>query len=156
MSSPTSFPSSAHSLLPCSLFSPSDLAALPFQPFRPGVVQYPLYNVTDGPSARILKYSPGAKVPFHVHRGFENIIVLDGSQEDEFGVVKKGQMRTHYPGSGHSLSSPEGCIILAIYERPVHFFADSPDCSLQHPSPEAVQSAKDAWSRYETCVDFLM
>ena len=93
-----------------------------WQPFRDGVEIHRLYgNGSAGPSAVLLKFQPGGKIPRHLHEGFEHILVLSGSQVDDFGEVKTGELRIHLPGSAHSVSSAAGCLVLAIYERPGAF-----------------------------------
>ena len=93
---------------------------LDWQPFRPGIEIHRLYQtVTDGPAAALLKYAPGATVPAHDHSGYEHIIVLSGSQQDERGVYPTGTLVINPPGSGHTVTSEAGCIVLIIWEKPV-------------------------------------
>ena len=42
-----------------------------------------------------------------------------GSQEDERGRYRAGALVVNPPGSAHNVSSDEGCIVLALWERPV-------------------------------------
>ena len=96
--------------------------AVPWPPFRDGVELHRLYGSGEaGASAALLRYAPGARVPTHVHPGYEHILVLAGSQVDERGVHGTGTLVVNPPGSSHSVSSPEGCIVLAIWEQPVAF-----------------------------------
>jgi anti-sigma factor ChrR (cupin superfamily) len=96
--------------------------SLPFTPFRPGVERHMLYDTgNDGPSAALLRYAPGAEVPPHQHIGYEHIIVLSGAQEDERGRYPAGAMVINPPGTQHHVRSPEGCLVLAIWNRPVRF-----------------------------------
>ncbi len=97
-------------------------AGIPWQPFHEGVEIHRLYGdgVTGG-TAALLRFSPGGKIPLHHHAGYEHILVLAGSQVDDFGEVSAGELRIHKPGSAHSVSSEAGCIVLAIYEKPVSF-----------------------------------
>jgi len=67
----------------------------------------------------LLRYAPGASVPSHVHHGIEHIIVLEGSQRDEGGEHRAGSILVHGPTTRHSVSSETGCVVLAIWERPV-------------------------------------
>ena len=92
---------------------------LPFAPFRPGVEIHRLYGDGSGPSAALLRYAPGGSVPLHEHQGFEHVLVLDGSQEDERGRYPAGTLAVNPPGSRHSVRSPEGCVALLVWERPV-------------------------------------
>jgi anti-sigma factor ChrR (cupin superfamily) len=96
--------------------------SVPWRRFRDGVDIHRLYgNVEAGASAALLRYAPGSSVPQHVHRGHEHILVLAGSQSDERGHHRAGTLVVNTPGSRHSVSSAEGCIVLAIWEQPVVF-----------------------------------
>ncbi len=104
-----------------------DMAArgdsLAWQLFREGVDLFQIYGAMgeEGPSACMLRFQPGAKVPRHLHAGFEHIIVLSGSQTDDGGTIKAGDMLISPPGTDHAIVSEEGCIVLAIYIAPVTF-----------------------------------
>jgi anti-sigma factor ChrR (cupin superfamily) len=56
-----------------------------------------------------------------LHEGCEYILVLEGAQEDERGVYPAGTFLVNEPGSRHSVKSPEGCTVLAIWAKPVVF-----------------------------------
>jgi len=89
---------------------------------RPGVEQHVLYGgAPDQPSAAILRYAPGAHVPYHRHVGHEHIYVLDGSQRDERGTYRAGTFVVNPPGSAHDVRSDDGCTVLIVWERPVAF-----------------------------------
>jgi anti-sigma factor ChrR (cupin superfamily) len=60
----------------------------------------------------------------HEHRGFEHIYILSGSQSDENGRLNAGTLMVHLPGTRHSIQSEEGCLVLAIYEKPAKFVTD--------------------------------
>ena len=92
-----------------------------WQPFREGVEISELYAVDNGMASAFLRFSPGARLPRHCHAGHEHIFVLRGSQQDENGVHRAGAMLLHPPGTCHNVSSPEGCIVLAIWGKPVTF-----------------------------------
>ena len=108
-------------------FSIRDLFAQPFdasrfawEPFRPGVEMCPLYGgAPDAPAAALLRYAPHASVPRHVHRGYEHILILSGAQQDERGRYEAGTLLVSEPGTSHKVSSEQGCVVLAIWERPV-------------------------------------
>ena len=92
--------------------------------FRDGIEVHWLYRGDgDAPSAALLKYQPGATVPRHSHPGYEHIYVLQGAQSDEYGEHAKGSLTINPPGSAHSVSSPKGCIVYAVWEKPVRFEA---------------------------------
>ncbi len=93
---------------------------LAWSPFRPGIEIHPLYQTdAPGPSAALLRYEAGATVPAHDHSGYEHIIVLSGSQQDERGVYPAGTLVINPPGSSHAIASEFGCIVLIIWEKPV-------------------------------------
>jgi anti-sigma factor ChrR (cupin superfamily) len=96
--------------------------SLDWKPLRPGIWIHRIYQVSpDGPSAAFLRYQPGATLPRHTHAGLEHIFVLAGSQQDERGVYEAGSMTVNPPGTSHNVSSPNGCIVLVLWERPVIF-----------------------------------
>lgn len=95
---------------------------LPWKPFGDGVDIYRLYgNDEAGPTAALLRFRPGGRVLLHQHTGFEHIFVLSGSQVDENSRAETGTLIINPPGTSHSILSEHGCIVLAIYEKPVKF-----------------------------------
>ena len=99
-----------------------DLSEFQFQPFREGVDKARLfYDEAAGHEVALIRYSPGAGVPFHTHTGYEHIFVLEGSQQDERGRYAAGSLIVNPPGSGHSVRSEGGCVILGFWERPIRF-----------------------------------
>ncbi len=95
---------------------------LSWKPFRDGVEIHYLYgDGIQGPSAALIRYRKGARVPLHEHVGYEHIIVLSGSQVDQHGTAAAGTLSINRPGTRHELASDAGCIVLAIYEKPVKF-----------------------------------
>ena len=71
------------------------------------------------------RYAAGSKVPRHRHEGTEHIYVLIGTQRDERGEYETGAHVVNLPGSVHSVSSPEGCVVFVVWERP-NTFIDEP------------------------------
>jgi anti-sigma factor ChrR (cupin superfamily) len=95
---------------------------IPWKPFRDGVEIHHLYgDGIHGPSAALIRYRKAAHVPMHEHLGYEHIIVLSGSQKDQNGEAAAGTLTINPPGTRHELASDTGCIVLAIYEKPVKF-----------------------------------
>ena len=101
------------------LFDPAKLDALQWQPFRPGVEIYPIHGSGNATAAALLRYQKGARVPRHSHPAHEHIVVLSGSQSDEHGRYGAGTVVVNLPGTRHSVVSEDGCVVLAIWERPV-------------------------------------
>jgi anti-sigma factor ChrR (cupin superfamily) len=83
---------------------------------------YRLYgDGKSGPATALLRFRPGARIALHEHTGYEHILVLAGSQVDENGGADAGALIVNPPQTRHSVSSETGCIVLAIYEKPVAF-----------------------------------
>jgi len=97
---------------------------LAWRPFKEGVDIYRLYGDGEtGPTAALLRFRAGGRVPLHEHTGYEHIFVLSGSQVDENSRADTGMLIINPPGTSHSILSEAGCIVLAIYEKPVRFLA---------------------------------
>ncbi len=97
---------------------------IPWQPFHEGVDIHRLYgDGVHGPTAALMRFRRGGKVPLHHHDGYEHIVVLSGSQHDQNSRADEGTLIVNPPGSAHSVVS-DGCIVLAIYEKPVAFGPD--------------------------------
>jgi anti-sigma factor ChrR (cupin superfamily) len=96
--------------------------SLRWERMREGIEIARLYATPDGgPSAALLRYTPGARLQRHEHTGFEHIFVLAGSQVDDSGEHHAGALLIHGPGTSHTISSKHGCVVLAVWERPVRF-----------------------------------
>jgi anti-sigma factor ChrR (cupin superfamily) len=99
-------------------------ADFPWQPMRPGIEMHRLYGGEPGdagPSAALLRYAPGASLPRHGHPGHEHIFVLEGSQVDDSGTYAAPCFVVNPPGSSHAVRSPDGCLVLVIWNAPVAF-----------------------------------
>lgn len=101
---------------------PERLHEFPWEPLRPGVEISRLFVDEAGRTKlALLRYAPGATVPPHEHEGTEYIQVLAGAQQDERGSYPAGTLLVSPPGSRHSITSPQGCLVLAVWEAPVRF-----------------------------------
>lgn len=99
-----------------------DYDTLEWKYFRDGISIYQIYQSSDSEaSAALLKYENGASAPNHEHLGYEHIFVLEGSQQDERDIYKAGDLVINLPGTTHSIISTYGCVVLAIWEKPVKF-----------------------------------
>jgi anti-sigma factor ChrR (cupin superfamily) len=95
---------------------------IPWVSYKDDIEIFRLYgDGVTGPTAALLRYRPGGEVPLHEHVGYEHIFVLSGSQQDEYGTYEAGSFAIHPPGTRHKVISESGCIVLAIYEKPVKF-----------------------------------
>ncbi|AUH65285.1 cupin domain-containing protein [Paracoccus zhejiangensis] len=59
----------------------------------------------------IVRYAPNSAFPEHVHSGGEEILVLDGTFQDEHGDYPAGSYFRNPPGTAHSPAAAEGCTI---------------------------------------------
>jgi len=59
----------------------------------------------------LAKWDPGSRFHRHTHPGGEEILVLEGTLEDEHGRYPKGTWLRNPPGSTHAPFSGEGCVI---------------------------------------------
>lgn len=102
---------------------PGALSQLPgYEPLRPGVdILYLYKDAASGASSALLRYAPGARVPEHRHEGHEHVFVLSGEQRDHLGSYPAGTFVINPPGTSHEVSSPEGCLVLIVWQRPVSF-----------------------------------
>ncbi|WP_067224239.1 cupin domain-containing protein [Stappia indica] len=78
-----------------------------------GVERKMLYRV-GGEIARatsLVRYAPGSAFPAHTHDGGEEILVLEGTFQDEHGDYPAGSYFRNPPGTAHSPASAEGCVI---------------------------------------------
>ncbi|MCE7030583.1 cupin domain-containing protein [Jiella avicenniae] len=103
----------------------ADPAAARFEPFRDGVEIARLSGAGDGGETALLRYAPGASVPMHEHTGLETILVLAGSQSDDHGTYRAGDLVLNQPGSRHRVWSEEGCLVLISWAAPVRILGEA-------------------------------
>jgi len=60
----------------------------------------------------IVRYAPESAFPRHVHGGGEEILVLDGTFQDEHGDYPAGTYFRNPPGTSHIPAAKDGCTIL--------------------------------------------
>ena len=63
----------------------------------------------------------GARLPRHRHTGLEQSFILQGSLVDEDGACTAGNFVWRRPGSVHGAWSPDGCLVIGIFESPNEF-----------------------------------
>lgn len=82
--------------------------------WQPGLVQglqvMPLHTYGTEQVA-LVKWEPRTQFDHHAHPGGEEIFVLEGVFEDEFGQYPKGTWLRNPPSSVHTPFSREGCLI---------------------------------------------
>lgn len=84
------------------------------QAWLPGLVEgltvMPLHEY-KGEHVALVKWEPNTLFQPHTHFGGEEIFVLEGTFEDEFGMYPKGTWLRNPHGSRHTPFTKEGCII---------------------------------------------
>ena len=78
-----------------------------------GVERRMLFRV-GGEVARatsIVRYAPGSAFPRHTHGGGEEVLVLEGTFQDEHGDYPAGSYFRNPPGTSHVPASQKGCTI---------------------------------------------
>ncbi|MBL4670917.1 MAG: cupin domain-containing protein [Arenicella sp.] len=103
---------------------PDGLQFVPYQKgLRVGVDIAILFDETEenpnGADCAFIRYQPNAYVPGHVHMGYETVLVLQGDYIENGHTYLPGTFIVRAPGTCHSMSSKDGCIILASRYRPV-------------------------------------
>ncbi|NJN76231.1 MAG: cupin [Synechococcaceae cyanobacterium RL_1_2] len=76
----------------------------------PGLAVMPLHS-HQTENVALVKWSPGAKFQPHRHYGGEEIFVLEGTFEDEYGIYPQGTWLRNPHNSLHHPFSREGCTI---------------------------------------------
>ena len=104
-----------------------DVASLPWMPTKyPGITMKTLMeNKTTGLLTALFRWEPGARLPLHEHVDIEQSFVLEGSFEDDAGVVSAGNFIWRPAGSRHEAWSREGAVVLAFFLQPNKFLVDS-------------------------------
>lgn len=59
----------------------------------------------------IVRYAPGSAFPTHVHGGGEEILVIEGTFQDEHGDYPAEAYFRNPPGTAHKPASQDGCTI---------------------------------------------
>lgn len=78
-----------------------------------GVERRMLFRVGDevARATSIVRYAPESAFPRHVHGGGEEILVLEGTFQDEHGDYPAGTYFRNPPGSSHVPAAKDGCTI---------------------------------------------
>ena len=102
-----------------------------------------LYQDQDkGEMTCLLKWEPGASLPFHRHPEIEQSYVIEGSFYDHDGIARAGEYVWRRPGSSHETHSDEGCVILAVYRKPNVFRSGGGTAPARtDPPPDTARSA---------------
>ncbi len=76
----------------------------------PGLQVMPLHEFNNEHTA-LVKWEPNTKFQSHIHIGGEEIFVLEGTFEDEFGEYPVGTWLRNPPNSTHTPFTRDGCVI---------------------------------------------
>ena len=100
-----------------------NVESLPWQPTRfPGVdIKVLIEDPQKGSSTQLVRFAPGASLPFHEHVEIEQSYILSGSLTDKEGEATAGNFVWRPAGSRHVATAPKGCLLLAIFQRPNTF-----------------------------------
>lgn len=89
-----------------------DTNAGEWQTRAPGVEAMTLYDEADHPEKiRLVRFAPGTNFPDHDHPGGEEVFILDGGIEDDYGKYGKGCWGRYPVGSRHKVFSEQGCVL---------------------------------------------
>lgn len=89
----------------------------------PGVSTKTLYRDAAGRQTTLTRMAPGARLPKHRHVGIEQSFVLEGTLVDGDGPCTAGNFVWRRAGSVHEAWSPDGCVVLGVFEAPNEFLA---------------------------------
>jgi anti-sigma factor ChrR (cupin superfamily) len=101
-----------------------DVGGLPWEPSRfPGIETKTLFiDKQSGSVTALIRMAPGARLPDHEHPLTEQSFVLDGTLADDDGECGAGDFVWRPSGSRHQAWSPDGCLVLGIFQVPNKFF----------------------------------
>jgi anti-sigma factor ChrR (cupin superfamily) len=114
-----------------------DVAKIDWEPTRfPGVEVKTLYREGSGRHTTLTRMAPGAVLPLHRHVGLEQSYVLEGTLVDDDGACLAGHFVWRRPGSEHSAWTPDGCVVLGIFDAPNQYLAsEGPSTAPSETSP---------------------
>jgi len=101
-----------------------DVAGLPWEATRfPGIESKTLFiDKASGSVTALIRMAPGARLPEHEHPLTEQSFVLDGVLADDDGECGPGDFVWRPAGSRHRAWSPNGCLVLGVFQVPNKFF----------------------------------
>jgi len=101
-----------------------DVHELPWEPTKfPGVEAKTLLVEKDsGLLTVLLKMAPGACLPDHEHARIEQTFMIEGALVDEEGTCTAGNFVWRPAGSRHEARTPNGGLMLAVFQVPNKFF----------------------------------
>ena len=75
----------------------------------------------------LVRFQPGSELDLHQHMDIEQSYVLEGSLEDSEGVCEAGDFVWRPSGSVHRAKSPNGGLLIAIFQTPNVFLEGESD-----------------------------
>ena len=100
-----------------------DIPSLPWQTTGfAGIDWKILMENESGLRTVLMRWAPGARLPYHEHAALEQTFVLEGSFSDHSGTCRAGQYVWRRAGSKHDAWTDEGCLMLAFFLKPNTFF----------------------------------
>ena len=101
-----------------------DVSAMTWNEAVPGLRMKFLYKDNERKEAMVLvDAKPGAVIPEHVHGGVEWAYVLEGSMEDDEGIVTAGNFVYRPEGSRHSVRMPDGAKYIGLFHGSARMIA---------------------------------
>ena len=99
---------------------------LPWErPGFPGIATKTLFiDKATGSVTALIRMAPGARLPDHEHPLSEQSSVLEGVLATTTAAARPAISSGARPGSRHEAWSPEGCLVLGIFQVPNKFFED--------------------------------
>jgi anti-sigma factor ChrR (cupin superfamily) len=99
-----------------------DVSKIDWEPTKyPGVFIKKLFEDGSGRMTTLTRMDPGAKLPNHRHVGIEQSYVVQGTLDDDDGECTAGNVVWRRAGSVHNAWTPDGCLVLGVFERPNEF-----------------------------------
>src|SRR5208283_2894805 len=101
-----------------------DVCAMAWKPTKYAGIDVKVLHSDSGSGlfTALFRWEPGSELPYHEHVELEQTFVLEGSLEDDEGVVTAGNYVSRPPGSRHVARSPNGALIVAFFLKPNVFF----------------------------------
>lgn len=96
-----------------------DPTAIPWQETRHRGIRIHFYSrdPATGRAVALIAMDPGCGYPRHRHRGAEEVLVLQGGYQDEYGEHRAGSYVRYEDGTAHApvaLAGRETCVLFAL------------------------------------------
>jgi quercetin dioxygenase-like cupin family protein len=101
-----------------------DVNTMPWNETVPWIRMKVLYKDNETKeTAMLFETRPGAVIPEHIHGGVEWAFVLEGTMEDDEGVVSAGNFVYRPTGSRHSVRTPNGAKYIGLFHDSARLLA---------------------------------